>query len=337
MVHENRWKLAVVGGVVLLAAWGTFAHAQEDIATKAYRMRMDGKVDEAKLALEQELEMRPENTAAWLELARLEFQKGGTTRELDSAQKAIERAVNADPKNPLFHRWAAHIAVFNGILKSKNRPELVAQFKKATKAAEQAVTIDPDDHEARLILVSLYDNNPSDLGGDQSRAKHHVEALEKRSPVDGAVARCGFSLENEPEKKLALWNDLAKNLAEDPRVHENLAREYAWSGNVEKATLHANKVLALDPTRGQILLDLARAFALEKNFEPAKQFARRYLALDPPAPLSLRAWTHMALGRIHLMGGNKEASAESLKKAKELDPYCWFTMTPPPEQLFVAP
>lgn len=187
------------------------------------------------------------------------------------------------------------------------------------------------------ILVSQYGKNPPAHGGDPSRAEHHVKALEARSPVDGARARCRLSLRNEPEKKLSVWIDLAKKLGKDSRVHENLAREYAWGANVEKATLHADKALVLDPTRGQILLDLARAFALKKKLEPAEQFARRYLALDPPGPVSLRAWTHMALGQIQQMGGNKEAAAESSKKEKELDPYCWFTMTPPSERLFEAP
>ena len=282
---------------------------------------------------------KPKNAAAWFELARLEFQRNGKTHEFDSAQKAIERAVKVAPDDARYHRWAGHIAAYNGILKarSKNRSEMVEQLKKSATAMERAVTLDPDDHEARTHLVSLYDNNPPELGGDQIRAKHHVEALEKRSPVDGAVARCSFSLENEPEKKLALWNDLAQKLGKDPRVHENLAREYALGGNVEKATVHADKALALDPTRGKILLDLTLAFGLKRKLEPAEHFARRYLALDPPGPISLRAWTHMVLGRIQQMGGNKEASAESLKKARELDPYCWFTMSPPPEQLFEAP
>ena len=346
MTYENRPKLAVVVGAILLAVCGAFAHAQEnpattkkapDIVTKAYFMRMDGKVDEAKQVLEQELSKKPKNAAAWLELARLEVQRGGATREMDSAQKAIEKAVNSAPESPVYHRWAAHIAVFNSILRSRHRPEMVEQIKKAIKEAEQAVTLEPDDHEARMVLVSQYGNNPPDHGGDQSRAEHHVKILETRSPVDGARARCEFSLKGQSEKRLALWNDLAKKLGKDPRVHENLARQHAWGGNVEKATVHAGKVLALDPTRGQVLLDLARAFALEKKVKPAEQFARRYLALDPPGPLSLRAWTHMALGQIQRMGGNKEASAESLKKAKELDPYCWFTMTPPPRQLFEVP
>jgi tetratricopeptide (TPR) repeat protein len=348
MLHEKLVNLIVVGGAVLLPACGALARAREDRSTtpgapdivlRAYRMRMEGKIDEAKRALEESLEKRSQDAAVWLELARLEIQKSGTTRELDSGQRAIEKAIDIAPDNPVYHRWAAGIAVLNGILKShaNDRPALAKQFKKAIAAGERAVTLDPDDHEARLLLVSLYGNNPPELGGDQRRGRHHVEELEKRSPVDGAAARCEFSLKDVPEKKLALWNDLAVKHGADPRVHESLALEYAWSGEVEKATFHAERVLALDRTRVRILLDLARAFALKENLPIAERFAGRYLALDPAPPLSLKAWAHMALGQIQRKAGNEEAAAASLKRARELDPYCWFTMTPPGEELFEPP
>jgi tetratricopeptide (TPR) repeat protein len=349
----NQCPLHVlVVGALLWSACATVAHAQEnpaasgaapDVAMHAYRMRMDGHLDEAKQVLDAELAERPKNAAAWCELARLEFQRFGKTFELDSAQKAIEQAVAVAPDNARYHRWAGRIAVFNSILKGHGgdqaqiAAQIAAQTKKATAAAEQAVKLDADDHEARMLLVSLYGNNPSDLGGDQGRAEENVKIMETRSPVDGAQARCEFSLKSQPEKKLALWHEIAKEFGDDPRVDENLALLHAWAGNVEKATAHAEKALALDPSRGKILVDLARAFALEKKYEPAEQFAHRYLALDPPAPVALRAWTHMALGQMQQIGGNKEAATESFEKARQLDPYCWFTMTPPPEELFAAP
>ena len=249
MTPKNRWKAVVVTAAALLGVCGEFAHAQEkpaakkqasDISGKAYRLRMAGKIDKAKQALEGELAKKPRNAAAWFELARLEFQMFGKTHELDSAQKAIERATNLAPGNARYHRWAGRIAMLNGVLKArKNRQEMEQQFKRATKAAEKAVAIDPDDHEARMIFVYV--------GGDRNRAKQHVEAIENRSPVDGAVARCAFSLKGQQEKQIALWKKLAKKLNKDPRVHENLAREYAWSGNIEKASASSSRTYSTNP------------------------------------------------------------------------------------------
>ena len=332
----SPWNSAVIGALVFPLLWGAVLHAEENIVTKAYQLRMEGKVDEAKQILEDELGTRPKNAAAWTELARLEFQRGGSSGTLDAAQEAIEKAVACSPDNPVYHRWAARIAMYNGILKHSDRTAMIEQFKKVATSAERAVKLDPDDHESRRILISLYGNNPANLGGNKDQAEAHVKALESRSVVDGAAARCEFSLRDKPKQKLAVWEKLAKTRDKDPRVHEELAKQYAWQGDVEQSTLHADKVVALDTSRSQVFLELARAFALQKNYEPAEQFAKKYLVFEPPGPIAHRAWMHMALGRIQQMQGDKKAAAESRKHAQKLDPYCWATMSPPPAQLFAA-
>lgn len=140
------------------------------------------------------------------------------------------------------------------------------------------------------MLVALYGNNPPELGGNNELAEKHVKALEDRSAVEGAAARCEFSFKNQPEKQLAHWNDLAQTQGHNPIVHEKIAILHAWMGDVEQASDHAKKALALDPKRGRVLIELARAFALQKQFDPAEKFAREYLDFMPPAPPALRAW-----------------------------------------------
>lgn len=313
------------------------ARGQETVVNQAFQLRLEGKIDEAKKLLEQELAGKPKQASAWCELARLEFQRGGKTRELDSAQRAIEKAVAESPTDPKYYRWAARIAVFNGILKSKDKNQLKEQLKKATLAGEKAIALDPSDHEARRILVSLYGNNPADLGGNRSTAETHVRYLEKNSPVDGLASRCELSFGNNHQKQLDQWTELAKSNDGNALVFENMAIQYAWLGNVEQASLYAQKALQKDATRSQVLMKIARAFALQKKDEPAKKFAQEYLDVVPSGPLAYRAWTQMALGRIQAMSGDKQTSEQSLKKAVETDAYCWQTMTPPPEQLFSAP
>ena len=310
MVYKTHRKLATaivlfltmtLGPIALVQEKPAHAERAEDTVTKAYTMRMEGNLDGAERMLEQELEKHPQNAEAWLELARLEFHKFGKSGDLASAQSAIGKAVAAAPEDPSCHRWASRIAMYYAIHKSHHNDHkaIPEQLKMATKAAEQAVKLDPDDHEARRILVSLYGNNPPHLGGDQGRAERHVKILEERSSVDGASARCELSLKRRTEEKIALWNSVAEELGkDDPRVHEHLARQYAWSGDVKLATVHAEKALELDPSRGRVLVELARAFALEKKLAAAERFAQRYLDFDPPGPRAVRAWTHMALGRI---------------------------------------
>jgi tetratricopeptide (TPR) repeat protein len=310
-----------------------------DAPSRAFELRANAKYAEAEQLLDQELAERPENARAWFELARLRFHMSGVTRDMDPASEAIGKSVELAPDSALYQCWAARIAVYNGILKAHaNDPEAVAeQFKKAAAAAEKAVTLNPDDHAARIILVSLYGNNPPDLQGDKELAGRHLKILEKRSPIDGVAARCEFSYPDNTEERLTLWKKLTGKFDTDPRLHRNLAQEFARSGNLEKADEHARRALALDPDNGQILMDLSRTFALSQNSEAAERFGRRYLAHKPQGPRAHRAWTTFVLAKLRKMSGDDESAEKLLAQAKALDSHLWFTMTPPPPELFDEP
>ncbi len=312
---------------------------QTEPVSEAFGLRFAARYDEAKEVLDAELAKNPANARAWFELARLRFQAAGKTREIDSAQEAIEKAVKADPDSGLYHCWAARIAIYSGILKAHARDHqgIANQFKKAAESGERAVELEPGNHAARTILVSLYGNNPPDLVGDKKLAEEHLGIMAERSPVAAAEARCGYSLQRDSEKRLALWQELAKTHNADPRVHANLANEYARAGDIDKATQQADKALQLDPGNGAVLMDICRTFGLKKKHGPAKRFAKRYLACDPPGPVALRAWTTFALAQIERRSGDQEKADKTLAEAKRLDPYLWTTMTPPPKELFEPP
>lgn len=308
---------------------------RKGLAQQAYQMRMRGEVDTARETLHAGLSIRPDDALGWYELARLEFYRAGTTQEMDSAQEAIEKALEAEPENVRSLRFAGRIALYKSILKAHENQtdEIAAQIKIATASLEQAVALDPDCHEARLMLVSCYVNGPGAVQADRGRAEQHVEALEQRSPIHAARARCGTFVREEQEQ-LSLWTGLAERLQDEPAVHENLARQQAQAGNSEEAIESAERALELDPSRSQVLLEVARDLALAGKLEAAEQLTLRYLEHKPAPPLALRAYAHMMLGRVGRMQGHDERPRAALKRARELDPYCWFTMTPPPEMLF---
>jgi len=315
---------------------------EADPVSDAFRSRLEADHDGARRILDAELEKHPQNARAWFELARLECYLDVGGRNMDSSEAKIEKAVQASPGTALYHCWAARIAVFNGIMKAHAKDaeggETVAQqFKRAVKHAEQAVTLDPDDHAARRILTSLYGNNPPDLGGDKELAEKHIAVLEKRSPIDGASARCEFSHRDNMEERLALWKKLGEEFDADARLHENLALEFARAGDIENAKKHADRALELDPGDGRILMEVCRGFAINKKLAAAERFGNRYLAYGDPGPLALRAWTTFALAKIQKMNGDKDSAEATLKTAEKLDPRVWLTMTPPSEEFFDEP
>ncbi|MBI4878631.1 MAG: tetratricopeptide repeat protein [Planctomycetes bacterium] len=312
-----------------------------DKVQEAYRLRIDGKVDEAKQALDAEVAAHPDSAAAWFELSRLDFyrslREGEGGKGMDQAQVEVEKAVELAPDNARYHAWAGQLAMYCAIGKahSKKMDDVRAQMKKAADALEQAIAKEPGRDEARLLLVYLYGNNPPDLGGDRDKAEAQVKALEARSPVLGTKARCDFSVE-EPAERIALWQGLAEKLSQDPAVHENLAHEYARSGDDDKAVAEADRALALDPARVRVLLDVGLALGHAKSLDPAETLVQRYLDNAGSEPAALRAYGQFLLGKLQDMKGDKEAIGAALKKAREIDPYCWFTMQPPAPELFEA-
>ena len=339
----NKTTASALALIVLTGISTPPAHAQQmsadradvDPAQQAFELRLNCNLDAAIKALDEELSANPDNSTAWFELARTEFYRAGKTQNMDDAQMAIEKALEANPKNVRYLCFAGRVAVYNMILKAhaQKTDEMAAQMEKAISALEKALEIDPDCDEARLLLVSCYGNNPPDLGGDRGKAEEHVEYLEKHSPIEGMEARCEFSADDQ-RSMIDLWQGLAEKLESEPRVHENLARQYARTGDVEKAVASADRTLELDPTRGQVLLDVAVFLAFEGKFEQTETIVQRYLALEPAPPLSLQAYAQFIVGQIQKMQGKNEVATVNLKKARELDPYCWFTMRPPPEVLF---
>lgn len=309
-----------------------------DRLDKAYALRINADHGQAKKMLELELNDRPDNASAWFELARLEFYLAGRTQDMAAAQRAITRAVEIEPQAARYRRWSARTAMYRGILMAhkQDTEALAEQFGIAIQAARKAIEIDPDDVVSRRLLVSLYGNNPPELGGDLLLAQEQVEALEEKSPIDGAAARCEFSYKGKPDQRLAVWAKLAEEHDSDPQFHQNLAKEFARADHIEQATKHAERAIRLDPSAGYIFIDLARILAMNRKLSDAERFANRYLDYEPAGPNSLRAWTWFALGQIQRMKGDDQAAAVSLKKAAELDPQFWTTMTPPPRELFEA-
>lgn len=340
MVDVNCHRaMAGVSALLIGFAGALSAQEQPSPAAKAYDLRMSGKLKQGKELLEQHLSADPKDAQAWFELARLHFQQSGATHNLDQAQRAIGRAVAAEANNNRHQYLAALIAVYNSVLKAHHHdPEgRKKQLAVAAKAAEQAIALDPGDHETRLLLVAVYGNNPPALGGDRQRAEQHVQFLEKHSPLHGVEARCDFSFPGRIDKQFELWNELADQRPNEPKVHRRLAKLYAQKGDPAQAGAHLEKALTLAPADGTVLLEVASEFARNKRLEVSEQLLQRYLAFDPPQALARRAWATMALGQVQKLQGKQDLAAQTLAEARRLDPDCWFTAAPPPEALFNSP
>ncbi len=318
---------------------------EENIAMRAFDLRMAGKVDEAKELLEKAAAEKPKDASIQFELARIYFYISSETLDLDLAQKTIEKAVELKPDNARFHYWSGEIAMYNGIIKMRDfwgRLAMPGQMKKAVRHFKRAVELKPDFHQARLELMGMYDRLPWYCGGNKSKAKKQVEKLEQMNAVYGARGRCEIRPRKSRAEKIALWQEVVTKFPDNAAAHAGLARVYMHNGDfpaedMEKAGRHIKKALELDLSKSRILLDLAWHYGQGKQLEKAEKAIRDYLEIESVGPASMRAYALRWLGLAQKMKGKNEESKETLKKASQLDKYLWPTRVPPPEDLFVAP
>lgn len=172
-----------------------------NIATQAFELRIEGKVDEALKLLEKAVATNPADGPAQFELARVHFcttmdtvgETEGTLKQkqkamkskLTLAQKAIEKAIKADPANPRYHYWAGKIGTYLTVYDAHfitTMPAVPIRSINFLKSYEKAIKLKPDFYRARKELIGLYERLPWYCGGSKSKAKEHAKQLEQLEP-----------------------------------------------------------------------------------------------------------------------------------------------------------
>ena len=272
-------------------------------------------------------------------------QKAGKDK-LRKANKAIKRAIKANPDNPRYHYWAGVMGTYNAISDAHSFWTIAGlPFKtnKAIDSYEKAVKLKPDFHQAKLELMGMYDRLPWYCGGNKSRAEKHAKMLEQMDAVYGAKARCEIRSRKSREEKIEIWEKIVTKDSNNAGAHAGLARELMHKGDLpasdmEQSVEHINKALELDPSRSLILLDLAWHYKRAKRFDKAEETLRRYVDFDPAPPIALRACAMRELSGIYQKQGKQENARKIENEAKELDPTEWPSIRHLPlEDLFVAP
>ncbi len=110
---NTKISLVVLIALILLAAGRsnaavTVTNPGDDVL-KAYNLRMDGKVDQAKELLENILRKDSTNSKAWYELARLQHYMlvGMGNVKINDIVSSMNTAVTCDPKNVIYAYYRA--------------------------------------------------------------------------------------------------------------------------------------------------------------------------------------------------------------------------------------
>jgi tetratricopeptide (TPR) repeat protein len=196
-------------GFILSNSCTVIGNQPEKDVRKAFEMRMNGKVDEAKAHLDSILEKDPTNAMAWYELARLKHYMlvGGGDVKTNEILATINKAVVLEPKNVTYAYYKGIACFMNAFMAMQmGQGEVKDKIAETTAQFEKVLALKPAYHEARLYLVDIYGLLPPDMGGDSLKAALHAEKLSSMDTYFGSKAKAALAPEGTDLVKF--WEDL---------------------------------------------------------------------------------------------------------------------------------
>lgn len=240
--------------------------------------------------------------------------------EWDRAIKEIERAVELNPSDALYHLWlgraygakASHTVFFKAL----------GWARRVARAFETAVRLAPDNLDARFDLLDFYINAPGMVGGGRDKAEAQAAAIAKLDPRKGYVARA-MIFEKDKRRDLAMKEliQATKDYPQDADAHKDLADFYLAGDEFEKALASAQRALALDPNSKRSLLireasRIRSRAGLDKAETALRELAAGRLRDEDPPREELYYW----LGECHLAKGEPDKARRSFLTALSFNP-----------------
>jgi len=306
------------------------SRTDEDVQ-KAFNLRMNGKVDQAKALLESIIVKDSSNAMAFYELARLQHYMvvGGGDAKIGDIFSSIDKAVKIDPDNVIYAYYKGIASFLNAFYSMQHGNDTVKPLIMETCTEfEKVLKLKPDYHEAMLYLVEIYSMLPKDMGGDSLKAIAYAEKLMKMNSYFGDRAKAVLLPENSDRVKY--WKT---NLAADkknPDLMTEVGKAYLFKDDPQNAEKYFEDAIKLDPSQNILILHLARyhMYKVMQNKDLAKtelpvekKFLEKYLKSHPEPIIPLKAYATGLWVRVEMFLGNQKESEKLMEEAKALDPY----------------
>ncbi len=298
---------------------------------KAFELRINGKVDEAKILLDEILAKDSTNAMAWYEMARLKHYMlvgGGDVKTADILA-TINKAVSLEPENVTYSYYKGIASFLNAFMAMEmGQGEVKNKIAETSAQFEKVLVLKPDYHEARLYLVEIYGFLPAEMGGDSLKAVEQAGKLASMDGYFGAKARAAVASQGIELEKF--WEDLLAADAKNPELMMEAGRSYLYKDDPKNAEKYFDQAIAVDPSKKVLILDLARYYIMTvmqnkdlapTNLPQAKAFLEKYLKSSPEPIIPLKTYAMGLLARVEMFLGNQTEAEKLMNAAKFLDPY----------------
>ena len=172
------WGVVVLLCVAPLAAQTT--HTPED-ATTGVSLFARGQFSAAQQFFETFVRQRPTDPVGVYYLGRLAFE----SKQYEQASTWFEKTVKLDSNNSDYHLWLGRAY---GEQAQHAEGDAFFLARKVKKHLETAVTLNPDNLDARSDLLDYYLQAPPLVGGDAAKARAQAQEITKRNAEEGRKA-----------------------------------------------------------------------------------------------------------------------------------------------------
>jgi predicted Zn-dependent protease len=233
----------------------------------------------------------------------------------------FEKAVNADPSQPIYHFWFGRAT---GEQAQRANPLRQPGLARRTKGEfERAVALDSGYIAPREGLLRYYLAAPGFLGGSTDRAREQAEAIAKLNAYRGAMAHGNVAV-------------AAKDTAALIRVHEGLVASHPDSASSYLVLFNIQLVRKQYATAWAVLDRLGRArpdypvlnYAIGRaaaesgeQLDRGEAALRAYLGRTPAPNEPSLAATHWRLGQLAEKRGDRATAKLEYQAATTIDPH----------------
>ena len=319
---------------------------------KAYELRMQGKVDDAKALLEKAILQDSNNAATHYELARIQLYRalGIGTREslvdmIGDSKNQIDKAVELSPKSIIFNFFAGYVGYLQAYFSLMTGEQGKEKLVRAVGDFESTLKLKPDYYQVMLYLIELNSQFPEEAGGDKVKAEQYAGQLEEMGSVFGAKAKS--ILLPEEANKIYYWQEVLKKYEQNADVLEELGKAYLEADKVDSAVVCFENAIEVDPKKASLFLDLSIYYSflgmragnnkelLNKCVMSGDSAIVRYIESKPIQPML--AYALGVRGKFKFFLGDKEQGQALIKEAETLDPYFSKATAAPRSELFILP
>jgi tetratricopeptide (TPR) repeat protein len=283
------------------------------LAEDANGLLRQGRVDQARTALQQTLAAQPGNAQAHQLLCRVYYAQ----EMADAAIHECELAASSDPGSSDTQVWLGRAY---GMKASHANPLIAFSLaRKVRYAFERAVQLDSRNVQAMDDLGEFYVEAPAIVGGGLDKARTLADRMQPQFPSQAHRLRAMIAFRDKDFTTAEAEYKKATLAAGTPAAYIDLGQFYQRQHQREKAVAALRAAIAADHQKDISLVDAASILtAMDQSPQLAEKLLREYLSSPAKSDDAPAFKVHVQLGDLlahhgDLAGARREyAAATSL-------------------------